>query len=197
MPDKTTIPPAVNPESSATDAQKCRPLRCRHWRRWSLLVLLAAITATAPTGWLPRLANALLREYLRVRDLSAIQVRVERLTPWNLRAALRIGTNEPVSRIDRLDVRYSPGGLWHARIEHMAIDGGLLQFRAGTHGAALCGLPPDWSMRLRPGASPVDDEETVPQLWQAGEGAAGQHHPAIAAAGSQRPAGMLTLRFDS
>jgi len=163
MPDKEKNAPEANPTLPAADSPQRRPRR--RWGWWSLLVLLVAISATAPTGWLPRLTNALIHEYLRVRDLSAIQVRVDRLTPWNLRAAIQLGTNAPVSQIDRIDVRYSPGGLWHARLDRVEIDGGLLQFCVGSNGLALCGLPPDLD-RLRPGASPVADEDAVPQLWQ-------------------------------
>ncbi len=149
-----------------TKSPTSAPLRPRrHWGRWCFLALLVGITVTAPTGWLPRLANALIREYLGVRDLSAIQVRVERLTPWNLRAAVCLGTNATVSQIDRIDVRFSPGGLWHARVERVEIDGGLLQFRAGTNGVVLCGLPSDLT-RLRAGASPLDDEEFTPKIWR-------------------------------
>ncbi|MFZ4394960.1 MAG: intermembrane phospholipid transport protein YdbH family protein [Kiritimatiellia bacterium] len=145
------------------------PRARRRWGWWSFLVLLVAITATAPTGWLPRLANALLREYLSVRDLSGIQIRIERLTPWHLRAALQFGTNAPVSRIDRLDVRYSPGSLWHARLDRVEVMGGLLQVAVTTNGFTLCGLPPDLA-RLRPGASPLADDEDVPATWQVGQG---------------------------
>ena len=166
VPDKGKTSPDGDPTLPAADSPQRRPRR--RWGWWSLLALLVAITATAPTGWLPRLANSLIREYLRVRELSAIQVRVERLTPWNLRAAIQLGTNAPVSQIDCIDVRYSPGGLWHARLVRVEIDGGLLQFCVGSNGLALCGLPPDLD-RLRPGASPVADEDAVPQTWQVGK----------------------------
>ena len=136
---------------------------------WCFLALLVAIAATAPTGWLPCLANAMIREYLGVRELSAIQIHVERLTLWNLRFALQLGTNAPVSQIDHIHIGFSPGGLRHARIDRVEVDGGLLQFRAATHGMALCGLPSNLVMRLRPGASPMDDEEVPPQTWQVGK----------------------------
>ncbi|MEI6211409.1 MAG: YdbH domain-containing protein [bacterium] len=160
-------------QTSPTDPARPVPARVRwprrRWGWWCFLLLLVTVTATAPSGWLPRLANALLREYLSVRDLSGIQVRVERLTPWHLRAALQFGTNAPVSRIDRLDIRFSPGGLWHARIDRVEVMGGLLQVAVTTNGFTLCGLPPDLA-RLRPGASPLADDEDVPATWQVGQG---------------------------
>lgn len=155
-----------------TDAVPPVPVRAprprRRWGWWSFLVLLVAITATAPTGWLPRLANALIREYLRARELSAIQIRVERLTPWHARAVLQLGTNAPVSQINRLDIRFSLGGLWHAYIDRVEAAGGLLQFGASSNGLTLCGLPPDLA-RLRPGKSPLADEEDVAPMWQVGQ----------------------------
>ncbi len=132
-------------------------------------MLVAVLVTTAPTGWLPRLANALIREYLRVRELSAIQVRVERLTPWHLQAAVQLGTNAPFSHVNRVAVHFSPSGLYHARIERVELSDGLLQFCATTNGLRCCGLPPDLA-RLRPGPSPLqdDDEAVSPRTWQVG-----------------------------
>lgn len=172
MPDVEPNQPTGKPKPSAgisPAATAAPPLhRGRRWGWWVFLLLLVTAVATAPTGWLPWGANSLLREYLRVRDLSAIQVHVERLTPWNLRGSLALGTNGLVSHVGRIDVQYSPGGLRHRRLERVELCGGLLQFRIGTNGVSLCGLPPDLA-RLRAGASPVDDEESEPQPWQVGK----------------------------
>ncbi|MEI8241629.1 MAG: YdbH domain-containing protein [bacterium] len=165
MPAKEDKIPDASP---APSPDLHRRLRRRLWLLLALLAAVGAATATAPTGWLPRLANALICEYLRVRDLSAIQVRVERLTPWHLRAALQFGTNDPVSRIERLEARFSPGSLWRHGVAQVDVDGGLLQFRTAPGGVSVCGLP-SGLRRLSPGTSPLADEDDVPVRWQVGK----------------------------
>ena len=129
-------------------------------------MLVAAIMATAPGGWLPAVANVMIREALRERKLSAIEVRVQRLTPWNLRASLQLGTNAPDSQIEGLDVHFSPGGLWQARVDRVEVNGGLLQFRSSTNGMVLCGLP-DLTTGRRSGFTPGKDQVTIP--WRVGK----------------------------
>ncbi len=131
-------------------------------------MLVTVLVATAPTGWLPQLANAVIREYLRARELSAIQVRVERLSPWHLQAAVQAGTNAPFSQVKRVALHFSPAGLYHSRLERVELSDGVLPFRATTNGLVCCGLPQDLA-RLRPGPSPLQEEEDVPpRAWQVG-----------------------------
>lgn len=120
------------------------------------------------------MANALLREYLRVRDLSAVQVRVARLTPWHLRASVRVGAVTSFSRIDRVDLRFSPSGLARKRIDRIDVDGGLVQFRAVSNGVAVCGLPEGvlplvWSSQSPSGETDADTETaSEAHRWQVG-----------------------------
>jgi hypothetical protein len=134
------------------------------------VLLLALLLGSAPVGWLPYLANALVRKYLDVRDLPDIRVRVERLSPWQLQAALQLGTNAPASHLNRLTVRFSPSGLYHRRIDRVELSDGLLQFQADSNGLVCCGVPQDLE-RLRLARSPLaDDEEetTTRHPWQVG-----------------------------
>lgn len=139
-----------------------------------MALVACAVVFSAPTGWLPGLANALLREYLRVRDLSAVQVRVARLTPWHLRASVRVGAVTSFSRIDRVDLRFSPSGLARKRIDRIDVDGGLVQFRAVSNGVAVCGLPEGvlplvWSSQSPSGETDADTETaSEAHRWQVG-----------------------------
>lgn len=123
---------------------------------WLLaLVAVLAVLVTAPTGWLPRLANNRLRACLQARGLQELQVRIERLTPWNLRASLDLTAPGGASQVDRIDIQFTPSGLCHARLERVEIEGGLLQFRADTNGLVLCGLPLERLQQLGAGRAPA------------------------------------------
>lgn len=95
-----------------------------------------------------------------------------RLTPWHLRASIKIGSGEPGSRIDCVDLRFSPSGLAGRRIDRIDVDGGLVQFRSISNGVAVCGLPEGvlpvvWPARS-PSADTDADNETAPEThpWQ-------------------------------
>lgn len=128
---------------------------------WCLLVVLWF--ATAPTGWLPMLANAGLREFCRARELPC-RVHVVRLTPWNLRLNATLGAPTARTRVDDVDVRFTPLGLAHRRLARVDIQGGMVQVQIASNGVRVCGMPE----RLPRVSTGMEDEteESAAAPWQ-------------------------------
>lgn len=137
------------------------PPRRRQACLW--LLLLFVTLASAPDGWLPMLANTVLRACLKAQDLAYVQFRVDRLTPWNLQAAVSSGRERMRSQIDCIDVHFSPSGLFHRRLDRIEVHGGMIQMRVSTNGLTVCGLP-DRLPSFNTGLEDADAPPAAP--WQ-------------------------------
>ena len=89
-----------------------------------ILAALLWLTVTFPTGWGPRLAGAVVRHFLPHGDGYENEIDVERITPYGVKVGrVRLGGLPTMPSFEAAELRFTPGGLLHKRIESAKVSG--------------------------------------------------------------------------